>query len=1179
MIGSRWKEVILLFNFIFICFGDKQYSKFVFKNQKGNLILHQNQNISLNCSLNLQNGNEFYEVFGNVTWFKDEKELKSSSHHLILQNKSLIIVNQSELSNSYHCNFILMNSIKLSSKRFIVKKAIIKSPNILGKSNIEIGSFIHLICNFSNSFPKPKVSWFHSNKSLDDNFNVKIFEDGNLLILNLKLTNSGKYFCEISNEAGKKRSEEIEIKIATGSIPKMDVLNPWNKSSFPGSTIFFHCLSKTPYDVVWTQNSKILNFSTNHFKQFQNGTLKITNITSRDHGIFTCSLRHQNMQISRTNATLEVISPPFFTSTPNPIYNYSKSSNQVIPCSAEGLPQPEVTWLKDGRVIPNHQLTSRDPIGFYQCLVTNKFGNMQILTQIVKPFTSTFNTSLHVNEIANDYVILNWEKPENDHVRFVVAWSGDRKSEARFVSKPEVTISGLTSQHSYNFRLFVCDVTFVACYLQSDLHLLFDDSIEMKITNVTSSSAHIEIDSLMTSQINGSFYNLIVKSDKEEFEIEPIRNKYELKHLKSQTEYFLKIQIKFPNGKIFIRSQSQFVFKTLEETTKILEAPKNLHISSNKTSSIITWSPLNTNQSFDGYKIVIKTRFSKKKRIFEVPSTSTSFVFGSLRNHVIKVCAFNSEGLGRFSSLVTSSTSTTLSLLRDESQEEAPEIIEMISTSSTIQLKWRLSEKSSEQGSGYILKWGELSPDARQKRLRRHKNSFTIRDLLPDTTYYISIRCIDSKSRENIQIIKTQKKKIALTQTDLYPPLGVAIEVLSPNSINVSWGDTNARAPGSFYSIRCRTSASVDNKLQFFNTTSQNIQIDHLTPFTYYQVSVRVTEADDMISDWSMIASARTSEMRPTSAPCDVTIMTLDNDVTSVTWQPPEQANGNLNGYLIFYSVNLKLDISDWMIEVVIGADDLSCKIEGLTPNTHYYFIVQARNSKGTGPMSDVVHFQTPKSSNQLEDENQNGNYNIYLVIGILAVLFILVVVVATVVVCCNNKFPSLSLSKSSEVERKRRIKYSQPNHVTTSTEIYRTPDRNRYLSNGVPSNSWSRTTLYRSKTGCYDDRRLDSYITQPTTDETRPTARNKEGYYAPFASHFPCEASLSDFAGDSAYGSDHPLTSSHRDEACSSRFHGNYRNVSRGLVDKMNAELAEVVEFVEDMKSNHSTKDRDLDV
>lgn len=65
-------------------------------------------------------------------------------------------------------------------------------------------------------------------------------------------------------------------------------------------------------------------------------------------------------------------------------------------------------------------------------------------------------------------------------------------------------------------------------------------------------------------------------------------------------------------------------------------------------------------------------------------------------------------------------------------------------------------------------------------------------------------------------------------------------------------------------------------------------------------------------------------------------------------------------GYIIYYSTDINAEIHDWVIEPVVG-NRLTHQIQELTLDTAYYFKIQARNSKGMGPMSEAVQFRTPK--------------------------------------------------------------------------------------------------------------------------------------------------------------------------------------------------------------------------
>ena len=78
----------------------------------------------------------------------------------------------------------------------------------------------------------------------------------------------------------------------------------------------------------------------------------------------------------------------------------------------------------------------------------------------------------------------------------------------------------------------------------------------------------------------------------------------------------------------------------------------------------------------------------------------------------------------------------------------------------------------------------------------------------------------------------------------------------------------------------------------------------------------------------------------------------------------------------MFYTTDPNKDDLEWVVEGVIG-EKLSMTITELTEDTTYYFKVQARNSKGYGPMSKTVFYKTPKRKTFRHDMiTQLCNYN-----------------------------------------------------------------------------------------------------------------------------------------------------------------------------------------------------------
>uniref|UniRef100_H2ZQ00 receptor protein-tyrosine kinase n=1 Tax=Ciona savignyi TaxID=51511 RepID=H2ZQ00_CIOSA len=358
-----------------------------------------------------------------------------------------------------------------------------------------------------------------------------------------------------------------------------------------------------------------------------------------------------------------------------------------------------------------------------------------------------------------------------------------------------------------------------------------------------------------------------------------------------------------------------------------------------------------------------------------------------------------------------------------------------------------------------------------------------------------------------------------------------------------------------------------------------------------------------------MIESATTKQSKPGSPPTDLTVMDLD-DLTSVqlNWQPPEEPNGELNGYLIFYTTDPHHNFANWVFEPVVG-DKLSTVIKGLTLDTQYYIKALARNPMGVGPYSDIIEYKT-KSAPKLKQESTwiMPTWMLYMIIGGVALLVISVVVIATLVVCRNRAVD--------------RSKYKKRKSNTGRPPSVRNHD----------SDSWSRSNGSNIITAApllhHDDRielqslrmgeqcKCDYARSLPSSEilalngmscnhmRDRGNRPNQHYLFQPNGRGTPqspkyqtdCTLSYPDCTGDSAYSSDHPVVHysddvyTNRSKRGQNKFrsdvddvrrgnhqteYGNHRNsVSNSLIsDETNSELADVEDFVRGMKSSCSSE------
>ena len=239
----------------------------------------------------------------------------------------------------------------------------------------------------------------------------------------------------------------------------------------------------------------------------------------------------------------------------------------------------------------------------------------------------------------------------------------------------------------------------------------------------------------------------------------------------------------------------------------------------------------------------------------------------------------------------------------------------------------------------------------------------------PNSEYVISLRAYNNigDGRPIYETTRTRDEEIIAARTPLVPPLGLNAIVLSSHTVVLTWVDSTLPrnqlvTDNRYYIVRYTSSASLKAdrpKHNYRNSTDLNAMLDDLRPNTEYEFTVKVVKGARQ-SPWSLVVYNNTQEAAPESAPRDLVIIGHNSDPTSVTltWLPPRRNNGRINGYVVFYTVDKRKDDREWVVEGVVG-DKTSADITQLDPDTKYYFKIQARNSKGYGPVSNIIQYRT----------------------------------------------------------------------------------------------------------------------------------------------------------------------------------------------------------------------------
>ena len=283
----------------------------------------------------------------------------------------------------------------------------------------------------------------------------------------------------------------------------------------------------------------------------------------------------------------------------------------------------------------------------------------------------------------------------------------------------------------------------------------------------------------------------------------------------------------------------------------------------------------------------------------------------------------------------------------------------------------------------------------------------------PNSEYVISLRAYNNigDGRPIYETTRTSTEAPQEPATPLIPPVGLHAIVLSSTTVVLTWMDSTLPrnqliTDNRYYIVRYTSTLSMKAerpKHNYRNATDLNAMLDDLRPSTEYEFTVKVVKGRRQ-SPWSLVVFNSTQEAAPASPPRDLAVLGNSGSPSSITltWLPPRRPNGRINGYVIFYTVDRRRDDREWVVEGVIG-DKTDTIIDQLEPSTKYYFKIQARNSKGYGPLSPVVAYRTKSGAVQVSGSqaNQSGipptvQYAIFATGGVI----VLVAVIFGLVMC-----------------------------------------------------------------------------------------------------------------------------------------------------------------------------------
>ncbi|XP_031666146.1 receptor-type tyrosine-protein phosphatase F isoform X9 [Oncorhynchus kisutch] len=187
------------------------------------------------------------------------------------------------------------------------------------------------------------------------------------------------------------------------------------------------------------------------------------------------------------------------------------------------------------------------------------------------------------------------------------------------------------------------------------------------------------------------------------------------------------------------------------------------------------------------------------------------------------------------------------------------------------------------------------------------------------------------------------------------PPTSLIVTETTATSVTLIWDSGNPE-PVSFFMIQYRAKATDAGFQEVDGVATTRYSIGGLSPYSEYEFRVMAVNNIGR-GPPSDPVETRTGEQAPSSPPLAVQVRMLSASTMLVQWEPPEEPNGQIRGYRVYYSSDMNDPLSGWQKH---NTDDSRLTtISGLTTDITYSLRVLGFTSVGDGPPSDVLQVKT----------------------------------------------------------------------------------------------------------------------------------------------------------------------------------------------------------------------------
>ncbi|XP_054168536.1 neuroglian-like isoform X2 [Oppia nitens] len=857
------------------------------------------------------------------------------------------------------------------------------------------GDHITLDCNPPTGYPKPSIFWIIlSNTGALRSINssrLTVDPEGRLHFSNVTKQDEfldAKYACSATSifrteyKVGGKTILKVTPTGTSGQAshgPVVQYTSPPSVPALKDQRLELHCIfGGTPLpDIVWGKRGSNLEGSRFTFNNYGK-SLVINKVDFSDEGVYECTASNGIGSQKSHAMEVKVSSAPYWIEYPNDT-NAAEGETVSFKCIASGIPEPKLQWFVNGvpiekaphnnrRKVEGSVLIINDLIetvdtSVFQCNASNVHGYAfrdfylnvlklpPTITERPEPISRavvSHDTLLRCRVFGAPKPIVKWEKDGQELTggRYTVLDSGDLKIK-------DVLMTDAGSFKCKATNRFGDDDASGELEVKGRTKITHaPENFEVAARKMAVFRCNAEADSTLVLKIEWLFNGKKIDLDHDPRIVQAADNSLTITTTKE-----LDSGVYTCVAKTDLDSVSSEATLTVQD---VPNAPEIIGVECDVNTALVEWQPTGDRRApILSYSIQFNTSFSPdnwEDAFVNIPAPDTKFkvAMSPWANYTFRVIARNKIGSSE------PSGSSAMCSTQEEVPHRNPEnVVGRGTAPDNLLIRWTPMSPIEHNGQNFFYKvyWkrNDISNVPWETKIidNWREASFTIYNQPTFRPYRIKVEAHNRKGQAHIQATEV----IGWSGEDkpMQPPMNFRlIEIRDAKSALFSWDPVSPDSVrGHFKGYKIQTWVA-DEDLKHMrevalppNGTSAIVTV--LKPYAKNYARI-VVYNEAYISDYSNEIIVNTPEGVPGPV-ASFDGIPLGSNALYLFWTRPDEPNGILTGYRIFYEKVIGTALESRLERIPIIDDPLvtNARLAGLAPQTKYRVTILATTSKGMG--------------------------------------------------------------------------------------------------------------------------------------------------------------------------------------------------------------------------------------